>query len=334
MLKQFGQISRREHLWDKNSVMRWSILWAALSIGIYLLFGTSMQGTGRPEWYRTITAYPIQNIPVLASSLLCLRNGISRRMPSGSKVWLMIGIALMCYFLGNMFFSSWELVWHLNSTGSLGDPFFVLFYVLLSGAMLQAVTSKRIRLNMYQWIIVGIAGIYAASLATLILAPAANAAPAAPTPLVMQVSSNSNSEETVAPLLLAQNDANEKAEPATPEVAVPGWVATFDQLLKPYGKTLNIFYVWCDVALFCLAAVMVLGCWGGKLSTAWRVNAQAIGCIYIADMWFAYAGNQIADYQSGFTLEVFWALGCLQFGIAAAMEFDQVLMRQRQANLM
>jgi hypothetical protein len=103
----------------------------------------------------------------------------------------------------------------------------------------------------------------------------------------------------------------------------------FDGLLKPYGQTLNAFYVWSDIVLLAMAIVMILGFWGGRLSNAWQINAQAIICYYIADMWFAYAGNQIKDYQGGFMLEVFWILGAIQFGVAAGAEFEHMLARQK-----
>ena len=324
MFKKSSSLSSWDGILSKKNVIRFAFIWIVLSLIIFLSFGTSMQGTGRPDWYRAVTAYPIQNIPVIFSSMLCLRNGLSRRMPSGSKVWLLIGIALLCYFIGNMFFSSWELVWQLSSTGSLGDIFFVLFYVFLAAAMMVAIASKRSNLNIYQWLLVGIVGVYAASLATLIQAPAAATANE-PTAIV-QVSANDNS---VAPNPTAKI---EKAEPAAPSISIPDWVTAADNFFKPYGKTLNMFYVWCDVGLSCLAIVMLLGCWGGKLSQGWRVNAQAVICIYIADMWYAYAGNQIPNYQSGFFLEAFWLIGSLQFGIAAAIEFDMVMSRRRQAS--
>jgi hypothetical protein len=324
MANQSGQLSPWDSLLRKQNVIRFFILWVALSLAIYLTFGRSMAGTGRPEWYRAVTAYPIQNVPVVCASLLCLRNGLSRRMPSGSKVWLLIGLALLSYFIGNMFFSSWELVWKLSSTGSLGDFFFVVFYVLLATAMIMAVISRRNNLNIYQWILVAIVGLYATALATLIQAPSPSIA-ASPTPVVQAAEKSSSTASVVAPPV---------AEPEEPAVAVPAWVQACDQFFKPHGKNLNMFYVWCDVGLSCLALIMLFRFWGGKLSKAWQVNAQALLCIYVADMWYAYAGNQIPDYQSGFFLEAFWLIGCLQFGIAAAMEFDAVLLRQRQASVL
>ncbi len=144
-------LTRYEHLWRKQNVVAWAFGWAALSLLFYMFLSGSPQNTDRPFWYRIFTAYILQNVPTICAGLLCIRNGTSSRMPSGSKVWLLMGIALLAYFVGNIFFSSWELVWHLNSTGSLGDPFFVIFYICLLLAMFIAIASKRVKLKLYQW---------------------------------------------------------------------------------------------------------------------------------------------------------------------------------------
>ncbi len=250
-------------------------------------------------------------------------------MPSGSKVWLLMGIALLSYLIGNIFFSSWELIWHLNSTGCLGDPFFCIFYVCLSLAIVSAIATKHVRLKIYQWAIVVGISIYAAAIVLWILKPpaASLAATVAPTEPTTQIQ---NSTTITAPTALGT--APEVSKPTTESKPdAPSWVMFFDRIFKPYGSALNIFYVWCDVVLFAFAAVMILAFWGGRLSSAWQVNAQAIICYYIADMWFAYAGNQIKDYQGGFMLEVFWILGAIQFAVAAAIEFEHMLERQKKA---
>ena len=327
MLNFARTLGRWEHLWRKQNIVYWALGWSALSILVYMFFSGSPQNTDRPFWYRLLTAYVLQNVPTLMAGLLCIRNGLSRRMPSGSGVWLWIGIALISYVCGNIFFSSWELVWHLNSTGSLGDPFFCIFYVCLSLAMVRAIATKHVRLKIYQWaIVVGVA-VYAAALVMWVLKPpaASVAATVASSEPTSQIQRAPASDAPTAPSI-APEVSKSASEPKTD---APGWVMFFDGIFKPYGQTLNTFYVWCDVVLFALAAVMILAFWGGRLSSAWQVNAQAIICYYIADMWYAYAGNQIKDYQGGFMLEVFWILGALQFALAAAIEFEHMLDRQR-----
>jgi hypothetical protein len=174
MLGLSQTLERWEYLWRRQNVIYLAFMWSALSLFTYMFFSGSAQSTDRPFLYRIFTAYILQNVPTLFAGLLCIRNGLSRRMPSGSQVWLLIGIALISYFLGNIFFSSWELVWHLNSTGSLGDPFFVLFYICLLLAMFIAIASKRVRLNIWQWAIVLGISIYAATILLWILKPPAS----------------------------------------------------------------------------------------------------------------------------------------------------------------
>ena len=105
MLDLSKTLSRWEHLWRKQNVTYLAFGWAALSLFTYIFFSGSAQSTDRPFWYRILTAYILQNVPTLCAGLLCIRNGLSRRMPSGSKVWLLIGIALLSYVMGNIFFS-------------------------------------------------------------------------------------------------------------------------------------------------------------------------------------------------------------------------------------
>ncbi len=320
LLNLFQKVSNSEHLWQKKNVVFWALIWSGLSLFVYIFFSGPPQGIERPFWYRIFTAYILQNLPPLIAGILCIRNGLSRRMPSGSKVWLLIGMALISFLIGSIFFSSWELVWHLNSTGSLGDPFFIFFYVCLLLAMIVAIVTNKVRLKIYQWAIVLGITIYSSILVMWILKPPAVslAPPVAEISSVQGVTTVTTAPEVTQP-------------PSEPQTAAPEWVMFFDRIFKPYGQNLNIFYVWCDVGLFTLAVIMILAFWGGRMSSAWQVNAQAIVCFYIGDMWFAYAGNQIEDYQSGFMLEAFWILGGIQFGVAAAIEFEHMLTRNTSA---
>ena len=320
-------IASREYLWRKQNVMYWAFGWAALSLINYIFFSGPPQGVDRPIWYRFFTSYILQTVPILVAGLLCIRNGLSSRMPSGSKVWLLMGIALISYLIGNIFFASWELVWHLNSTGCLGDPFFCIFYIVLCLAMVLAIVSKSVRLKVYQWLIVAGISIYAATIVMWILKPPA-ASIAAEVPPSISSSQLQGSES-----LAVSNAPELPGSTNEPKTDAPALIMFFDGIFKPYGQTLNIFYVWSDVVLFALAVVMILAFWGGRLSNAWQINAQAILCFYIGDMWFAYAGNQIKDYQVGFMLEVFWILGAIQFAVAAAIEFEHMLARQSKEDI-
>ena len=304
-------------LFQTKNVIRWAIIISSFSLFFYLFFSGPIKGVERPLWYR-VSTFILQDIALIGAGLVCFRNGLSKQMPSGGKVWLLIGVALFSFLIGNLFFGLWELLWHLDPVGSLGDPFFVFFYVCLCLGMAIAITSKQTKLKMYQWSIVAGITTYAAVMAMWIMTPPISANSTAPAALVATSSS-----------VISPTATEKPAEAPTPDV--PAWVKSMDDTFKPYGTKLSQFYVWCDVVLFGLAVAMILAFWGGRLSNAWQVNAQAIICFYIADMWLAYATNHVSGYQSGFMLEVFWIFGTVQFGVSAALEFDHMT-RQKLAD--
>jgi hypothetical protein len=101
--------------------------------------------------------------------------------------------------------------------------------------------------------------------------------------------------------------------------------------MQPLAASFNLFYVLCDLVLLTFAAILFLGFWDGRLGLPWRMTAQAVLCFYIADTWFAYAHNRVQGYESGFIMEVFWIFGIVQFGMAAALEFDNSIRARRLA---
>ncbi len=308
-------IHRSEHLWSKKNIQSWS---GKLAIGttlIYTLCGGLSANAEHPTWYRVLTSCILLNLSLLVSALLCLRNGFSTRMPSDRNIWTCLGFALLSFFCGSIFFSSWELIWGLNPAGSLGDPFFLLFYIFLPAAMLLAIIKKKVRLETFQWFFL----LSIASFATLIVTVFVIFAPA----------STAVATADPAPVVQTATASVPAISPAKESAAVPEWVSAIDSALKPHATNLNYFYVWSDIALFCLAMFIVMGFWGGKFSQAWVLNAIAVVCFYISDIWFAYAANHVANYQSGFFLEIFWTFGAILFGIAAANEFEFMLVQQQ-----
>jgi len=117
----------------------------------------------------------------------------------------------------------------------------------------------------------------------------------------------------------------------TAPVRLPEWVLAIDRAMYPLVSTFNLFYVLCDLVLLTLAAILFLGFWDGKLGLPWRMAAQAVLCFYLADTWFVYANDRVQGYESGFIMEVFWIFGIVQFGIAAALEFDNSIRARRLA---
>ncbi len=315
MTNSLQAVSTTERLFQTKNIVRWSIILSVVSLFFYMFFSGPMQGVERPMWYR-ISTFILQDIALIGAGLVCFRNGLSSQMPSGSNVWLLIGVALFSFLIGNLFFGLWELLWQLDPVGSLGDLFFVFFYVCLCLGIGIAIVSKKIKLKIYQWSIVAGITTYAAVMAMWIMTPPPSSANSTAPSAIVATAESPSPSGTAQPI-----------EAHTPEA--PVWVKSMDDVFKPYGAKLNQFYVWCDVVLFGLAVAMILAFWGGRLSNAWQVNAQAIICFYVADMWLAYATNHVSGYQSGFMLEVFWIFGTVQFGVAAALEFDHMTARQK-----
>jgi hypothetical protein len=249
-------------------------------------------------------------------------------MPSGRNVWTILGVALLSFLCGSIFFSLWELLWGLNPAGSLGDPFFIVFYTLLPLAMFLAIVRTKLRLEAYQWSFLVATAAFASLLVvviTVLMPPNPVTATSEPSLVAQAVNSQSiNDSPSTAPAIKPQGT------PEKPSSPLPGWVSSIDVALKPHATNLNYFYVWSDVFLFCLATAIVMGFWGGRFGQAWILNAVAVVCFYVSDMWFAYAAAHIQNYQSGFFLEIFWTFGAILFGIAAATEFD--FMRSHQVN--
>jgi hypothetical protein len=207
---------------------RWSIGLAATSTLVYLLEGLSIS-TEHPAWYRVLTSLVLLDLALLISAWLCLRNGLSQRI-SNRQSWFLLGCGLLCFLCGNIFFNLWEIVWGLNPAGSLGDPFFVLFYVSLTLVILATISQKKIVLKAHHW----------SFLVTI---------------------ASSSCLLAVTTMILAPTIADPVSQIATSVKSAPAWVLAIDTLLKPHATNLNYFYVWSDVVLFCLAAAIVMGFW-------------------------------------------------------------------------
>jgi hypothetical protein len=279
----------------KKNIQIWSSSLAICAILTYVFCGGLSANTEHPTWYRILTSCIILNVSLLVSAILCLRNGLSQRIPSGRESWFLLGSALLSFLCGSIVFSVWELSWGLNPAGSLGDPFFVMFYVFVPISMLLTIIKKKVRLVAFQWSFL----VAIASFASLIV-------------FVITV--------LIPPIQIA--------EAVKSSASIPAWVLAIDSAIKPHANSLNYFYVWSDVVLFTIATTIVMGFWGMKLNRAWIINSFAVTCYYISDIWFAYAASHIENYQSGFIFEIFWTFGALLFGIAAATEFDIMLARE------
>lgn len=323
------------------------IAWAVLALLFFLLFSISVPGEDPPLWYR-IGTYIFEEVAFLGGAILCFRNWQSPQIASGRNVWLGIGLGMLSYFLGNLLFCWWELYWGLDPAVSLGDLFFVAFYLFLGWGMILAVLPRRLNLENKQWVIVGAIASVAIALAVWLslASPADSEETSVPPskPAIAQVSPATQPKTTAppkkAPTLKATPKAGASAQtkpPASkppaetaPKNPPPGWVLSLEDNLKPLAKPVSFFYIICDVVLLIIAATLLLAFWGGRFSQSWRMIAAAAFSFYIADMWFKYATDHIPDYQSGFILEVFWVFSGVLFAVGAALEYDTSIRSNRR----
>jgi hypothetical protein len=279
---------------SKNSfsqiIVRFGWLWTSFSLIIFSLWGYS-PNQERSVFYRLFTGYVLGNVPVLFSSIACFRSSL-KDSTAYRISWILMGISLFFYMMGNLWFTSWDIVFHLDPTGSLGDPFFVLFYFLMTLSILTALFLNKVKIYPNQWKAVIIIAIFIAIGTQWIIS----------LPVTNIISLTEKSTQLY--------DTN------------PTWIMMIDNSLKPYGSNFNILYAIADVILLILSTILILKAQQGKVKS-WRIIAQGLASFYIADIWFAYASSHISNYQTGFILEVFWAIGAAQFGIAASLYLDE-----------
>lgn len=324
------------------------IIWAVLALLFFLLFSVPEPGQGRPLWYSIGTSV-FETVAYFSAAWLCLRNWRSPQIVSGRNVWLGIGLGMLFYGLGSLVFTYWETFLGREPEVSPADFFYVLTYLCLIWGMGLAVGSRRLNLEAWQWLVLGLIAVLGTIFAIAISFPgnvksadlglmapvnaqAAPVAPAkvAPTPAVKA------SPKVAAPLAVPRPPVPIAAPTALPakaaiaeEKPAPAWVKTVEEVLLPLKKPLDFFYVVMDVVLLIIATTLLLAFWGGRFSQSWRMIAAAAASLYIADMSFKYATAHTPDYQSGSLLEVFWVFSGVLFAIGAALEFD--LSRSRRA---
>jgi hypothetical protein len=307
-------------------VTYWGVMWAIISTVLYLNFSVVDPHTARPIWF-IVTTSGFEEIGLLISGYLCWRNWQSPDIPSGRTVWLLFAIAILAFFGGNLWFCLWELQWGLNPGASAGNLCFALFYLMLIGGMRLAILDRDVRLVRQQWIVVlgvAVVGLTIGCWLTTLPTRAIAASPSRES--IVQMAPNRPQKLAVTAPTMVVSQTNLPA-PARP----PEWVLAIDRSMQPLVTSFNLFYVLCDLVLLIFATILFLGFWGGQLGLPWRMTAQAVLCFYIADTWFAYANDRVQGYESGSMMEVFWIFGIVQFGIAAALEFDNSIRARRLA---
>jgi hypothetical protein len=147
--------------------------WAVLALLYFLLFNAKIpdpkqQGIEvRAQWY-VIGTNIFEAVAYLGASLLCWRNWRSTQMVSSGKVWLLIGLGMFAYFIGGLVFGYIEIGLKQEPDVSIADIFFVLTYLCLGAGMALSLLSRRIHLEVWQWLIVAAVGGLGSFLAWLI----------------------------------------------------------------------------------------------------------------------------------------------------------------------
>jgi hypothetical protein len=158
-------------LFTTQNIVLGSIAWGVLALLYFLLFSAKISGAdgteSRAAWY-VIGTNIFEALAYLSAGILCLRNWRSPQIVSGRNVWLAIGIGMLSYFLGGLFFGYTEIVLKEEPIVSLGDVFFVVTYLFLGVGMISAVASSRLNLEKWQWMIVLAIGALGSALAWLI----------------------------------------------------------------------------------------------------------------------------------------------------------------------
>jgi hypothetical protein len=312
-------------------VTYWGLIWATISLILYLNFSVVDPSTARPVWF-ILTTTGLKEIGLLISGCLCWRNWSSEDITGGRAVWLLLAIAIFAFFGGNLWFCLWEMLWGLDPAASAGNPFFVLFYLILIAGMRLAILDRDVQLARQQWVVViGVAamGLTMGCWLTTLSARAVTAPPIMGSMAIVQAAARGEMSAGISAPMVPLETVSQST--ATAPERPPEWVLAIDRSMHPLVHTFNLFYMLCDLVLLTFAVMLFLGFWGGKLGLPWRMTAQAVLCFYIADTWFAYANDRVQGYESGSIMEVFWIFGIVQFGIAAALEFDNSIPARRLA---
>ena len=291
------------------------IAWGVVTLLFFLLLSSPGADGSQPGWF-LVGINLLEIGAFFLASVLCFRNWRSTQIVSGRNVWFWIGLGLLFYTVGNSLFFIWGTIWGLDPSVSLGDFFYIFSYIFLATGMFKAVLPRRLNLELPQWLIVigiGLGGVLLAIFVNLAAAEAAPV-PGAATPIAY----------------LAQAPAPVAAPPAAPAVeaitevvvetsSAPGWVSQFDQILTPLADVVGLLYLIGDIVLLVIAGTLLVAFWGGRYSQSWKLIAIAAFCLYIADMFFAYAVNT-DTYIEGSLWEVFWTFSAVFFGLGAVIE--------------
>lgn len=309
------QSSKASKTSSSQSTLMLCLGWGIVSVLFFLLFGALAPGEdARPDWFLIAINF-LEIFAFLLAAFLCFRNSGSSQIISGRTVWLSLGIGMLAYAAGDVFFFLWGTVWGLDPSVSLGDGFYFISYVAMVVGMLLAALPRRIDLSMPQWMM-----IFAIGAVGVVLACVLNyGLPSAAAGLSTQPAMAAEIQLSQAPSEALTEDTVESEDIVAGLLPAPGWAQSLDAALEGFADPVALMYVVADCFLVVIAAALLVAFWGGRFSQSWKLIAIATFCLYIADMAFAAVGD---NYNEGALWEVFWILSALFFAAGASIEYN------------
>ena len=185
MSNVYNSYQRKKPLVSTKEIIFFSIAWGVLALLYFLLFSARVPGADgvvkRPEWY-VLGTNIFEATAYLVASILCIRNWRSPKIVGGKSVWLLIGMGMVAYFVGGIFFGYTEIVLKAEPIVSVGDIFFVISYIFVGTGSIFAFTSRRVNIEIWQWLIVLAIAVFGSALAWVLSTPAEGAEAAQPLP--------------------------------------------------------------------------------------------------------------------------------------------------------
>ena len=298
-MKNLKELLKDKSIINSENIFYLGLGWSAFALLFFLLYSVPEPGEATSSWYLRGT-YVWEMVAFLAAALLCFRNWLIPNVASGKKVWQLMGIGMILFFIGDVFFGIWELYFGLEPDVSPADFFYLAFYVFVGWGIILAVIPRRLNLSKIQLTIIAVISFLGVLLAiwTNVFLP-------------------ENVSETI---------------PITYSTDLPAWILNLDKFLRNFSGIFSFLYIIFDVALLILASALLLAFWGGRLAQPWRMIAAASFCLYIADMSVHYADVTAAFYESGNLLEVFFVFSGVLFALGAVREYDLSLSSRSHRN--
>jgi signal transduction histidine kinase len=116
---------------------RWWLALAGLGLGLTLAYALI------PTQYAALREFGIYNVVSIGSSLAIFA-GVRRYRPRAAHAWTMIGLGLLCWSVGDVVWSVYDVASHSVPYPSVADGFYIAGYALLAGGLAAAVRARRV----------------------------------------------------------------------------------------------------------------------------------------------------------------------------------------------